>query len=77
MTPVRAKQTSVLLYETQIEFLNNLAKSIEKGGRKKMSRSKIVKVLTKTLTRIKPDIGECRSEEEIERELLKRLKKGN
>jgi len=52
-----------------------LAKRIEKEGHKKMSRSEIVKVLMKTLTCIKPDIGECRSEEEIERELLKCLKK--
>jgi len=71
----KAKQTSVLLQETQIDFLRNLAKRIEKEGHKKMSRSEIVKVLIKTLTCIKPDIGECRSEEEIERELLKCLKK--
>jgi hypothetical protein len=75
MTSGRAKQTSVLLQETQIEFLRNLAKRIEKEGYKKMSRCKIVKVLTKTLTCIKPDIGECRSEQEIERELLKCFKK--
>jgi len=31
--------------------------------------------LTKTLTCTKPDISECRSEEEIERELLKCFKK--
>ncbi|MQY66623.1 MAG: hypothetical protein GH147_09180 [Clostridia bacterium] len=52
-----------------------MAKRIEKESHKKMSRSEIVKVLMKTLTCIKPDIGECRSEEEIERELLKCLKK--
>ena len=71
----KVKQTSVLLQKTQIDFLRNLAKRIEKEGHKKMSRSKIVKVLIKTLTCIKPDIGECRSEKEIERELLKCLKK--
>jgi hypothetical protein len=52
-----------------------LAKRIEKEGPKKMSRSEIVKVLMKTLTCIEPEIGECRSEKEIERELLKCLKK--
>lgn len=71
----KVKQTSVLLQKTQIDFLKNLAKRIEKESHKKMSRSEIVKVLMKTLTCIKPDIGECRSEEEIERELLKCLKK--
>jgi len=71
----KAKQTSVLLQETQIDFLRNLAKRIEKESHKKMSRSEIVKVLIKTLTCIKPDIGECRSEEQIEKELLKCLKK--
>jgi len=71
----KVKQTSILLQKTQIDFLRNLAKRIEKEGHKKMSRSEIVKVLMKTLTCIKPDIGECRSEEEIERELLKCLKK--
>ncbi|MBA7511746.1 hypothetical protein ES705_03742 [subsurface metagenome] len=71
----KVKQTSVLLQKTQIDFLRNLAKRIEKESHKKMSRSEIVKVLMKTLTCIKPDIGECRSEEEIERELLKCLKK--
>lgn len=71
----KVKQTSVLLQKTQIDFLRNLAKRIEKEGHKKMSRSEIVKVLIKTLTCIKPDISECRSEEEIERELLKCLKK--
>jgi len=75
MTLRKAKQSSVLLQKTQIDFLRNLAKRIEKEGHKKMSRSKIVKVLMKTLTCIKPDIGECRSEKEIERELLKCLKK--
>lgn len=75
MTSGRAKQTSVLLEKTQIDFLRNLTKRIEKEGHKKISRSKIMKVLTKTLTCIKPDIGECKSEEEIERELLKCLKK--
>jgi len=34
-----------------------------------------MQVLTKTLTCMKPDIGECRSEVEIEREFLKSLKK--
>ncbi len=71
----KAKQTSVLLQETQIDFLRNLAKRIEKEGHKKMSHSEIVKVLIKTLTCIKPDLGECRSEEQIEKELLKCLKK--
>lgn len=75
MTLRKVKQSSVLLQKTQIDFLRNLAKRIEKEGHKKMSRSKIVKVLMKTLTCIKPDIGECRSEKEIERELLKCLKK--
>jgi len=75
MTLRKAKQTSVLLQKTQIDFLRNLAKRIEKEGHKKMSRSKIVKVLMKTLTCIKPDIGECRSEKEIKRALLKCLKK--
>jgi len=69
------KRTSVLLEEKQIDFLNRLAKKIEKESHKKMSRCKIMKVLTKTLTCIKPDVGECRSEEEIERQLLKCLKK--
>ena len=75
MTSGRGKQTSVLLEKTQIDFLRNLAKRIEKEGHKKMSRSKVMNVLTKTLTCIKPNIGKCRSEEEIERELLKCLKK--
>jgi len=71
----RAKQTSVLLQENQIDFLRNFAKRIEKEGRKKMSRCKILEVLTKTLTCIEPEIGECRSEEDVERALLKCLKK--
>ena len=72
----RMKQTSVLLYEKQIDFLKNLCKRIEKEGHKKMSRCKIMNVLTKTLTCIKTaDVHECRSEEEIERQLLKCLKK--
>jgi dynactin complex subunit len=75
MTLRKAKQSSVLLQKAQIDFLKNLAKRIEKEGRKKMSRSEIMKVLMKTVTCIKPDIGECRTEEEVERELLKCLKK--
>ena len=75
MTLRKVKQSSVLLQKTQIDFLRNLAKRIEKEGHKKMSRSKIVKVLIKTLTCIEPDIDECRSEKEIERALLKCLKK--
>jgi len=72
----RMKQTSVLLYEKQVDFLKNLCKRIEKEGHKKMSRCKIMNVLTKTLTCIKTaDVHECRSEEEIERQLLKCLKK--
>jgi len=71
----RMKQTSVLLYEEQIDFLTKLCKMIEEQGQKKMSRCKIMKVLTKTLTCVKPDVGECRSEEEIERELLRCFKK--
>jgi len=70
-----AKQTSVLLQEQQIDFLRDLAERIEKEGRRKMSRCKIVEVLTKTITCIEPEIGECRSEEDVERELLKCLKK--
>ena len=71
------KRTSVLLREKQIDFLNSLAKKIEKEGNKKISRCKIMKVLTKTLTCIKKrDIPKWRSEEEIERVLLKCLKKG-
>jgi dynactin complex subunit len=75
MTLRKAKQSSVLLQKAQIDFLRNLARRIEKEGRKKMSRSEIMKVLMKTVTCIKPDIGECRTEEEVERELLKCLKK--
>jgi len=75
MRPGRGKQTSVLLKGEQIDFLRNLAKRIEKEGRKKMSRCKIMEVLTKILTCITPEIGECRSEEEVERGLLKCLKK--
>jgi len=75
MTSGRPKRTSVLLRKTQIDFLRNLARKIEKEGHKKISRCKIMEVLTKTLTCIKPDISECRCEEEIERELLKCFKK--
>jgi len=75
MTSGGRKRTSILLRETQIDFLRNLARKIEKEGHKKMSRCKIMEVLTKTLTCIKPDIGECRSEKEIERELIKCFKK--
>jgi len=64
-----------LLQEAQIDFLGSLARRLEKEAHKKMSRSRIIEVLTKTLTVTKPDIGECRTEEEIERELLKGLKK--
>jgi len=71
------KRTSVLLRQKQIDFLNSLAKKIEEEGHKKMSRCKIMKVLTNILTCIKMrDVPDCRSEEEIERELLKCLKKG-
>jgi len=75
MTLGKAKQSSVLLQKTQIDFLRNLAKRIEKEGHKKMSRCEIIKVLLKALTCVKPDVKECRTEEEIERELLKCLKK--
>jgi len=75
MTSGTRKRISVLLQEAQIDFLGSLAKRLEKEAHKKMSRSKIIEVLTKTLTATKPDIGECRTEEEIERELLKGLKK--
>jgi len=75
MTLRKTKQSSVLLQKAQIEFLRNLAKRIEKESHKKMSRSEIIRVLMKTVTCIKPDVGECRSEKEIERELLKCLKK--
>jgi len=71
----KAKQSSVLLQKTQIDFLRNLAKRVEKESRKKMSRCEIMKVLMKTVTCVKPGIGKCRSEKEIERELLKCLKK--
>ncbi len=71
----RMKRTSVLLYEKQIDFLTKLCKMIEEQGQKKMSRCKIMKVLTKTLTCIEPDVSECTSEEEIERELLRCFKK--
>jgi len=75
--PSKMKRTSVLLYEKQVDFLKNLCKRIEKEGHKKMSRCKIMNVLTKTLTCIKmPEIHECKSEEDIERHLLKCLKKG-
>jgi len=76
MTLRKARQSSVLLQETQIDFLRNLAKRIEKKGHKKMSRSEIMKVLMKILTCIKPDVGKCRSEKQVEKELLKCLKKG-
>jgi len=70
------KRTSVLLNEKQIDFVRNLSKRVEKESHEKMSRCKIMKVLTKTLTCIKKgDIPECRSEEEIERELFKCFKK--
>jgi len=72
----KARQSSVLLQKTQIDFLRNLAKRIEKKGHKKMSRSEIMKVLMKILTCIKPDVGKCRSEKQVEKELLKCLKKG-
>ncbi|MFB0527677.1 MAG: hypothetical protein ACETVT_02225 [bacterium] len=75
MTLPKAKQTSVLLHEAQIDFLRNLAKRIEKEGHKKMSRCEIMKVLMRTVTCVKPDIRECRTEKEIERELLRCLKK--
>jgi len=74
MESVRGKRISVLLYDTQIDFLRNLAKRIEEEGPKKMSRSQIVKVLTKILTCMKPEIRECRSEKEIEKELIRCLK---
>ncbi len=75
MTLRKARQSSVLLQKTQIDFLRNLAKRIEKEGHKKMSRCEIIRVLLKTVTCVKPHVGKCRSEEEIERELLKCLKK--
>jgi len=75
MTSGTRKRICVLLQEAQIDFLGSLARRLEKEAHKKMSRSRIIEVLTKTLTVTKPDIGECRTEEEIERELLKGLKK--
>jgi len=75
MVSGKHRQTSVLLREKQIDFLRNLARKIEKESHEKMSRCKIMEVLTKTLRHIKPEIGECRSEKEIENELLKCLKK--
>jgi len=75
MTSGTRKRICVLLQEAQVDFLGSLAKRLEKEAHKKMSRSRIIEVLTKTLTGTKPDIGECRTEEEIERELLKGLKK--
>jgi len=70
------KRTSVFLEEKQIDFLNRLAKKIEKESHEKMSRCEIVKVLSKTLTCMeKKKMHECKSEEEIERELLKCFKK--
>ena len=75
MTSRRAKQASILLNKTQIDFLKNLAKRIEKESYKKMSPSKIMKVLTKSLTCIKVDIHEWRREKEIERELVNCVKK--
>lgn len=74
MTLRKTRQSSVLLQKAQIDFLRNLAKRIEKEGHKKMSRSKIIRVLMKTVTCIKPDVAKCRSEKEIERELRKCLK---
>jgi len=62
------KRTSVFLEEKQIDFLNRLAKKIEKESHEKMPCCKIVEVLTKTLTCIKKaKIRKCKSEEEIER----------
>jgi len=70
------KRVSVLLNEKQIVFLRNLSKRIEKQGHGKMSRCKIMKVLTKVLTCIKKrDIHECTSEQELEKELLRCFKK--
>lgn len=72
----RAKQISISLHKAQIEFLRGLIERIERQSHKKISRSKITKVLIETLTCIKKiDIHECRSEREIEKELLKCLKK--
>ena len=75
MTSRRAKKISVLLGKRQIDFLRKLAKRIERESHKKMSRSEIMKVLTRSLTRIKPGVGKWRSEKEIEKELLKSFKK--
>jgi len=69
------RRTSVLLREKQIDFLRNLARKIEKESHEKMSRCKIIEVFTRTLTHIKPEIGECRNETEIENVPLKCLKK--
>jgi len=77
MTSGRGKRTSILLNEKQMAFLKELARRIEKKCRKRIPHSEILTVLTKILTYIKPDIGECKTEEEIEKELLKRLKKGS
>lgn len=72
----RAKQISITLHKAQIEFLRGLIERIERQSHKKISRSKITKVLMETLTCIKKiDLHECRSEREIEEELLKCLKK--
>lgn len=71
----KTKQTSILLDKKQINFLKNLSKKIEKESHKKISRCKIMKVLTQTLTCVKPKIRECRSEKEIEKELLRCFKK--
>jgi len=72
----RNRRTSVLLSKEQIEFLTKLAKRIEKESGKKISRCRIMNVLTKTLACIgKVEIGECRSEEEMEKHLLKCFKR--
>jgi len=70
------KRMSILLKGKQVEFLDSFAKKIEKEGHEKMSRCQIMKVLSKTLTCMeKTKIQKCKSEEEIERELLKCFKK--
>jgi len=74
MSSGAGKQSSVLLRQGQIDFLRNLATKIEKECHKKVSRCKIMEELTKTLTRIKPDISKCKSEQEVEKELLKCLR---
>ncbi len=74
MTLRKTKQSSVLLQKAQIDFLRNLARRIEREGHRKMSRSKIIRVLMKTVTCIEPDVAKCGSEREIEKELLKCLK---